>query len=394
MEQDSEGGNVIVVLLTENPVASELLDGETFLEPLLGGERGRGICFRIDTGNEASLWRISHPSLPDGYGCGFCSNLRVKVAERTKTGIEGTAFTAEPDSWEDLKYEFKIDFKAGISIPEAYRLPSNTPERVAAARRELRQKGFGFTAGGFLSSVVFPDVVGLYLDAGMDPNTVEQGTGMTALLRTLQMRCELPDVQEVIRLLVKAGADVNHRAKDGSSPLLEAYGCADMLEVLLDAGARLDAPSRIEGETVGQTVMRQALTFQKPGVPRLLIERGFDVKAYGAGLLDKARGDSELVELLRKAGAPLGWADKPTFSVTDKVLVRFAGLPGHQGDWITVIEADQPPEEWGRWFYTEGKKEGKHYYDPLPPGSYEVRVYFDWPNGSFDVKSRHAFTVK
>lgn len=47
----------------------------------------------------------------------------------------------------------------------------------------------------------------------------------------------------------------------------------------------------------------------------------------------------------------------------------------------------------GRFYYTKGKTSGHQQFSPFKFGDYEVRVYFDWPKGGYEVKERIAFVV-
>ncbi|MEO1069624.1 MAG: hypothetical protein AAFW95_10975 [Cyanobacteria bacterium J06638_6] len=82
-----------------------------------------------------------------------------------------------------------------------------------------------------------------------------------------------------------------------------------------------------------------------------------------------------------------------TYAPGDAITVEFAGLPGNAQDWITVVEANAPDDTYGEWFYTGGQRSGTYTFDGLEPGTYEVRTYFDWPEGSYVVRSRSRFAV-
>jgi hypothetical protein len=73
------------------------------------------------------------------------------------------------------------------------------------------------------------------LAAKGDPNARDE-TNATALLRAVQMGCD----PEVIRAMIKAGADVNARAKGGGTPLMlaKALNRAEIAEILRAAGAK------------------------------------------------------------------------------------------------------------------------------------------------------------
>lgn len=89
----------------------------------------------------------------------------------------------------------------------------------------------------------------------------------------------------------------------------------------------------------------------------------------------------------------LAWTEAPRHDPGEEVVVRFEGMPGHAGDWITVIAADEPDDRYAAWAYTGGLTSGQLTFDGLPAGDYEVRAYFDWPHGGYEVRSRHAFVV-
>ena len=82
------------------------------------------------------------------------------------------------------------------------------------------------------------------------------------------------------------------------------------------------------------------------------------------------------------------------FKAGSMVIVTWFNTPGNQQDWVTVVKADQPDTEWGQWTYTKGKKSGKFFAKNLTAGAYDVRLYFNYPDGGFAVKERLKFTVK
>ncbi len=87
-------------------------------------------------------------------------------------------------------------------------------------------------------------------------------------------------------------------------------------------------------------------------------------------------------------------SDKPVYKEGETVVIRYDGLPGNQRDWVTVVPLGTPADNWGQWTYTDGKVGGSFEIEGLAPGSYEARVYFDWPNGGFEVARSWPFTVE
>jgi hypothetical protein len=171
--------------------------------------------------------------------------------------------------------------------------------------------------------------VGSYLDRGLDPNsTGPQG-------QTMLMAASRLGHVEVVRLLLARKADPNRQAPSGDTALMLASlgGQLEVVKVLATHGAGL--------KSSGWNALHYAAFGGSPEVVRYLLERGVDknglapnwytplmlavrnghVAAARALLLEspdlnhrglkgetalaiaKARGDAELVELLKRAGA-------------------------------------------------------------------------------------------
>ncbi len=149
---------------------------------------------------------------------------------------------------------------------------------------------------------------------------------LLVLLATLlftRTGCSGPSGQELIgaairgdaaavQVLLDAGADVN--AKDnmeGRTALLWAAsnGHADTVQVLLGAGANVEAQVKDNDEDKeGRTALILAAVGGHTAIVRALIEAGADIKAktqneVTAWMAARVLGQSEVVEILRKAGA-------------------------------------------------------------------------------------------
>jgi len=85
----------------------------------------------------------------------------------------------------------------------------------ARARREIQARGLELGTTAFFDQVAGGEaaVVGLFLDAGMDPDTTLRG-GVTALILAAGN-----GRLDVVRLLLERGADPRRHAHDGASPL-------------------------------------------------------------------------------------------------------------------------------------------------------------------------------
>lgn len=86
--------------------------------------------------------------------------------------------------------------------------------------------------------------------------------------------------------------------------------------------------------------------------------------------------------------------NKTIYQASESILVNYANLPGNSGDWITIVPSSAPDDSYNEWFYTEGQRSGSRQFNGLTPGNYEVRVYYNWPDGGYVVQDRYAFTVR
>ena len=75
----------------------------------------------------------------------------------------------------------------------------------------------------------------------------------------------------------------------------------------------------------------------------------------------------------------------------DSIRVTVTDLPGNPQDWITLVPASAPLSTVGERHYTKGLRNGTWSFVPHKSGRYEIRVYYDWPNGGYDVKARVGY---
>ena len=279
VELDLESREQVAVLLTDAPVPAALLDrGVSLWDLLANAGIGNGLHFRLSGDGEVEGWKVVHPNV--NTGCGICSDW-VAQATRGAGTVQGKVFTAAVQTTEGTKWEFRGEFQAVLKPGwEAAAEAKATPAQ-RGIRKQLRADGSHFTPDGFfLAALMNPAGVKLYLDAGMPPDTPNPDTGDTMLLRMLGGDDASPEQRAAVRELIRRGADVNRRSKEGGgTPLARAFCCADIVRALLDAGARMDGPSGQPGRTAAQALMDTAIAFDKPDVVRLLVERGYPVGA-------------------------------------------------------------------------------------------------------------------
>jgi hypothetical protein len=84
----------------------------------------------------------------------------------------------------------------------------------------------------------------------------------------------------------------------------------------------------------------------------------------------------------------------PVYDAQEPIVVDYAGFPGEEGDWITVVRRTRPDNEYAEWHYLGERQEGTLTFSGLPPGEYEVRGYFDWPDGGYEVKARSILVIR
>jgi hemoglobin len=128
----------------------------------------------------------------------------------------------------------------------------------------------GTTLLHFAAGAGCRDVVALLLRLGVDPNI--QGRGDHTPLYCVANECASETGPEVVRALVRAGADVN--ACDGvtratSLHMAARRGHVEIARALLDSGAALNALDR-----KGDTPLQRAINCRRNGVSQLLRERG------------------------------------------------------------------------------------------------------------------------
>jgi hemoglobin len=129
---------------------------------------------------------------------------------------------------------------------------------------------FGRTLLHFASGAGCYEVVELLLELGTDPNTQDSG-GHTPLYRVAN-ECASATAPEIVRALVRAGADVNAGGGVTRATALHMAarrGYVGIASTLLDCGAAMGAK-----DSRGHTPLRRAINCRKDMVAKLLMDRG------------------------------------------------------------------------------------------------------------------------
>jgi ankyrin repeat protein len=161
---------------------------------------------------------------------------------------------------------------------------------------------------------------------------------------------------EVVRALVEAGADLTARTERGRTPLhIALEHCPDLMPVLRELGAVVDAPSAAYLDDVEQLSRElddgadlvepitgvDLLTWAAYGgacrTARLLLDRGADADG-GALLAAAGRGRVDLVRMLLDAGAGVDRRDPHTGRTPLHAAVA-AGPGGDAPDIVKVLLA-------------------------------------------------------
>lgn len=128
----------------------------------------------------------------------------------------------------------------------------------------------GKTLLHFASGAGCPEVVTLLLQLGMDPNIQDRG-GHTPLY-CVANECASEKGPELVRILVRSGADVNACAGVTRATALHMAarrGYLGVASTLLDCGAAMDAK-----DSNGDTPLQRAINCRKDLVAQFLVERG------------------------------------------------------------------------------------------------------------------------
>lgn len=221
-------------------------------------------------------------------------------------------------------------------------------------------------------------IVMALVDAGADPNVTSQKYRYTPLSRAASNRAATferlrssggyrgpaPNRLETVRLLVNAGANVNHIDGFSSSPLRNAMrvGNLEIARVLLEAGAdvhqTLDDNNSF-GRQLGNTILMETVAkyslFKEPNAVKLLLEYGanpndksnlhYDLdcdtttsgkctwNGYTVLTFSASRGYDEIVQLLLDYGA-----DATVPRQDGKSAIEIARESGHEST-ARILEA-------------------------------------------------------
>jgi ankyrin repeat protein len=174
--------------------------------------------------------------------------------------------------WIGVAVLLVVAVAAGIPAVSRYRVRAamrdaidrNAPESLAAidalvkSGADIRTVGTGGETVAMVAAY-WNDarVLQEALERGVEPNAEDPNFGNTALISAMSA----PSV-EPTRILLRAGARVNHQTKSGDTALIYAVRNAqyDIIPLLLEAGAKVDLQN-----AKGETAFTLAASLQKSG---------------------------------------------------------------------------------------------------------------------------------
>jgi hypothetical protein len=179
-------------------------------------------------------------------------------------------------------WHFHANVKAAVTPGGVVELEPETDEAAAEAgsggdrKIALGKLGYEYTEESFAHAVADGslDAVRLFLEIGMSPNAHEKD-GLHPMIQAAMLCAHLADEKprsDVLIALVVAGGDVKAKDENSSTPLLWAVqtGCSPAaVRVLLKAGA--DPNARAKG---GATPMMYAEIFQRTEIAEILGSAG------------------------------------------------------------------------------------------------------------------------
>ena len=80
------------------------------------------------------------------------------------------------------------------------------------------------------------------------------------------------------------------------------------------------------------------------------------------------------------------FAERWNYRPQEEIIVRYADLPGNRTDWITIVPVGSPAESYKFWKFTDSKTDGMLVIPPQNPGQYEIRLFYNWPDGQYNIQ--------
>lgn len=233
---------------------------------------------------------------------------------------------------------------AQLAVAREHGFPSWARLGAEVRRREIFNSGDVDRLRALLAAQ--PELAAQRMQRWCDHRRGADPLGYLAMLRFDARRLELPEdlpaVGAMTRALLDAGAPVEGHASASETPLITAasYGDAEVAQILIDAGADLDATAApTSGGVPGGTALAHAAVFGMTAVLDLLVAAGASIRdiaeaaAAGdlTGWLAADTGEPDRVRALRMA------AGHDRLAVIDQLLDAVTPIDGVDGDGSTAL---------------------------------------------------------
>lgn len=258
--------------------------------------------------------------------------------------------------------DFTIDVQGIGKGTLAFDLSGVGPEAIMAPEAALFQ--------GSLKSASFT-----FVDETLLARTLAAGMKETGQPEDVVVQIAL---QELANSLGEMGAQPGDRFFDAASKLGG---------MLLDAKSP-KGPLTISVAPAQPVSFMQLNQLESPGAAA----DALNLQATYAG--SSATLPAPVVSQDTSTGAAFVYTDKDAYASGETVVVFWDGTPGNATDWVNVVPAGSPPNDWGQFAYTNGQVSGSVEFHGLTPGQYEARVFYNYPDGGFVPQSTYSFTVQ
>lgn len=172
---------------------------------------------------------------------------------------------------------------------------------IANAKNDLGKVERLLADGAYptLDNASNPQIIEKLLEAGADPNEIGNGRGSELPL----ISAVRGNKEDLVRLLIDSGADVNQKGKYGNTPLHVAIDCVypDMVKLLIDSGADVNKTSGqfmhyLPLQVANKTLEEKSYIFKKDArqIIKLLSEAGANAATTRARFVDHCMHNKRL----------------------------------------------------------------------------------------------------
>jgi ankyrin repeat protein len=217
--------------------------------------------------------------------------------------------------------------------------PANQQTTPDAAKQFLKLRGYNFDEKSFLAATSANDVIAVnaFFAAGINPNAKDEETGATALISSAGH-----GDMEIVKALLKGGANVNERDKLGFTAMLRALQNKqeEVADVLL---SQQNIDLNAQGSN-GVTVLMSYVARDREDIVQNLLARKADVNLQDADgdtalHLAAQRGHVKILNMLLDRGAnpnaqnklggtPLMWTGVYGHEEAARLLLEKGANPG------------------------------------------------------------------